>query len=392
MPRVISDAVRALATESGELQCHVDILDANGTERILSTKNSPGRPATLKVVGGEITTDSARSIPGQGSIDLLVTADNADDLIPRVARHPLSPVAGTFVQISYSAPGDPEELHTPYGRYEIANLKLERGDGGIKMSADLYDGARRIERARFVAPRNIGKGTPYAAAFENLISHVLPQVELHVTPTVRKTGSLSWDIQDDRLAAVLELCAAIGYRLSFDGTGNVVIAPDPDEMDDPIWTFVDGGDCTITRAARTLSDEKAYNGVIAMGESTGSDKPPVRGEAWDTNPNSPTYFDPANPDASTYGPVPFFYVSEMITTTKQAVDAARARLPKVMGLTERLRIEAVPNPGVQDGDPLQAEQPEIGAAGTFVAEVVTMPLRASQGRMVIDCRERRILR
>jgi hypothetical protein len=389
MARVISPAVQALATESGQLQCHLDVVSADGMERILSTKPSPGRPATLRVVDGKVTTDSARSIPGQGDFRVLVTDDDAIDLIPRVARHPLSPVADTWVQVSYGAPGDPEETHTPYGRYEIANLTTEQTGEGVVLDGEMYDGSRKIERAQFFHPWWIFQGMNYADAIVNLLENVLPGVEFKITPTKLKTSHLTWDVQDDRLQAVLEMCTALGYRFSWDGVGNPVFAPDSEDDDDPIWEFVDGGNATVTKAKRALSDEKAYNGVIVQGEATGSDKPPVRGEAWDLDPDSPTYFDPADPTASTYGPIPFFMVTQFVTTTKQAIWTARAKLPKVMGATERLHISAVANPGVQDGDPIRVEAPRIGVTGTFVVESTTMPFKA--GLMDINCRERRLL-
>jgi hypothetical protein len=391
MPRVTSDAVRVLALESGQLACHVDILDVTGETRLLSSRDG------LPVIGGSVTTDDTADVPGSGTFRLLVPDELAGDVVPYTAGHPLSPIARARVQVSFAAPGDSDSDETRYGRYDIADLDIEEGGEGLALVGQFYDLARRVKRAQFWQPWLVLKGTSYEQALRNMLIGVVDDDLINTTPTGKKNAThWVWDTQDDRLAEIQKVATSVGFRLDFNegGVGRLGFHPYPD-TDEPVATFRDTGSvgpgtCKATKLSRKLSDEKAYNGVVSIGEATGSDKPPVRGEAWDTDPASLTYYDPANPDASSYGPVPYFMVSEYVTTTRQARDAARAQLPKVLGMTDQLSLECLPHPGLVPGDPIRVERPRLGAAGTYVVELVTMPLRASEGRMQVTCRERRV--
>jgi hypothetical protein len=226
---------------------------------------------------------------------------------------------------------------------------------------------------------------------------VIPESQIEITPTTHTTPLLSWDIEDDRLSGLREMQTSNGYIMRFDGPGNAQIHPDTDPTDDPIWSFSQGAETVIEtisgmaralKTSRKLSDRETYNGVIALGEPTGDTKPRIRAEAWDTNPDSLTYFDPTKPDESKYGPVPFFYSSTFITTSAQGLSAAKAMLPKKAGVVERIEVTTLLNARVRCGDGALINRERIGASGSFVVEAVTKPIMA--GSMVMRMRERRL--
>jgi hypothetical protein len=379
-----------LVIESGQIVPVIEIYDARHGELLLSSDPSNAGDARMKIVDGSVTTDTTRAVVGTADARIVVDEETAGAVVPLVQDAGLSPTAPARVHVKFKAPGSSQ--HSDYGVYELDTLSIDETEAGILLNAEVSDNSRRVERARFFRPRTIANRTPYADAFLNLLESVLPESEITIAQTKAKTGVLSFDIQDDRLAAVNSMATAIGYRIDWnhEGRGNTDISPDTDSDSEPMWEFIDGGNARITAATRVLTDERSYNGVIAMGEAAGSDTPPVRAEWWDTNPESPTYFDPTQPQESTYGPVPFFYVSEFITTKTQALNAAKSRLPKVLGLVEELTIKAVRHPGIVPGDPIFVSRPSIGVNGIYIVQSVNLPLLGSGGRMTIVCRERRV--
>jgi hypothetical protein len=86
----------------------------------------------------------------------------------------------------------------------------------------------------------------------------------------------------------------------------------------------------------------AFNAVIITGTSS-SNSTGFRGEAYDTDPHSPTRW------LGPFGKKPLFENSELITSNGQALRKAQGRLQQVAGLAESLSIPAVPNPRSRSG-------------------------------------------
>lgn len=372
---------------SGQVTTEVDVKTADG-DLILSTA-PPNR--NMVVTGGTITTDDSRDIPGDGTIEILADPATRDDVMPTGPRSALSPVNNAVVHVRYTCAD--ADAPTLYGVYDIAETVVDEGPDGIRFTCTIYDNARRVERAKFVRPRSYPNGSDYDAAFVDLLVSILPFSDIDVVPTGATVGLLSWDVGDSRLRAVQDMALMVGYRVNWNygGAGNVLVGPRTQPSAEPVWTFTEGGNARITKANRRLSDDAAYNGVIVSGEASGSDTPPVRAEVWDTDPRSPTYYDPARPTESSYGANPYFHVSPFAYNATQAKAIAASLLPQWMGLVERLQIEAVVNPAVEVSDAIQVERPEIGASGTYIVESTSIPLASSAGRMTIACRERRLI-
>lgn len=384
--------------ESAQIISRVRVIDFDGVV-VLSTDPTDDVPM-LHVVGGRVLHDDTATIKTTCNVTLSVDAEH-EFLVPTGAGDALSPISEVMVEI-YVGVLDPETGEPQLEKQatlEIVDTDITEDGDGLKIDLDLQDKHKKIERARFFVVRKIGKSTNYADAFVNILQNVIPESQINITPTTHTTPLLSWDIEDDRLVAFSEMQTSIGYVNRFDGDGNAQIHPDTDSSDDPLWSFAEGlgteietisGLAKALKTKRKLSDSKTYNGVIALGEPTGDDKPRIRAEAWDTNPNSLTYFDPAKPQESRYGPVPFFYSSPFITTQAQALSAAKSRLPKVAGVVERVEVTTLPNPRVRCGHVAQIERPRIGAQGKYIVESVDLPLHASDGPMVVTLRERRL--
>lgn len=390
MARFVSDELKRVIQDSGRMICDVEVKSADN-ELILS---STYPLHNLDVIGGSIATDSTRDIPGSGSIEILINEATFDQVMPYGARSPLSPVSNSVVYVSFR--GESGES-TPYGAYDIAETEADEGPDGVKLTLEVFDNARKIQNAKFHRPRVVRAGTSWDDAFKYFISGVLPRAEINIAPNTHKTGLITWDIEGDRLTAVKNLVLWIAYYIDWNdnGIGDVYAGPRGTTERNPAWTFVHQdadhpqGNARIYRATRRLSDEDTYNGVIISGESTGSGTPPVRAEVWDTDPTSPTYFDPAKPTASDFGPKPLFETSIFAFTNKHALAIAKEKLPQTLGVSERITIETMRHPGITPEDTVQAERPTIKITGNYVVESVNMPL--TSGMMTVTCRERRIV-
>jgi hypothetical protein len=345
----------------------------------------------IRVTDGKWSMDETRDTLTECDITLLAGATDLG-LIPATSSSSLSPVSDTEFQLwsGFQIPDTGLADVESIGVFGFNTNNITQAEGGVAMELQGFDRSTHLQRARFVTPYTILKNTNYVTAITTLVQATIPYAPVLSTPTYYKTPLLTFDADTDTTYkdAVDKLADAIGYVVYFDSLGRCVIEPAGDSNADPQWTFGVGSDTRIVADRRSLSNEKTYNGVIFRGESPGSDRPPVQGVAWDTDPSSPTYYDPANPGASRYGPVPYFEASEFITSASQATAAAVARLPKVRGLVEQMVLDTRFNPYIEARDVVQIDNPTIGASGLYVVESVSGSIQA--GNMHVTTRERRI--
>lgn len=277
-------------------------------------------------------------------------------------------------------------IRYPDGTEEMASMGVFRISRPVANEASLgervvtvsgYDRSRSVSRAKFTHPYVITQGTNYSIAIKNLVQSRLPWLaddQFLFMDTNYTTPELVFVMDDDPWDMAVKMAESLGAELFFDGDGNCVMRPEPDPAFTPSsFDYIAGEDATISTVTRDLDDEQAYNGVIVTGEN--SDLPaPVRAEAWDINPDSPTYFDPDYPEASQYGAVPYFISSQYITTQGQAQDAADANLLRVMGIIEKIEFSAINNPAHEAGDVISVGRPELNVSGVYILDSVRMGL------------------
>jgi hypothetical protein len=373
-------AVAALQRSSVRYSVKIDLIRNDQT--VISTEDGK-----LRAVSGAYSSSSARDIKAEFSFNCLIDEQSVG-LVPVSSSDLLSPVSSTYVRFSHGVMGLDGVFHyVQVGEFEIAESDIDDSGGALTLSVQSFDSFRGIDRGKFTEATTIAAGTNYATAIQTLISAVFPGATYSVISTPHVTPLLTYDVGDSRLKAILDMATSIGYEIRVDRSAIEIIplvVPD-----DPHWIYAEGSNARILSARRRISDDTAHNGVIFRGESFSSDTAPVQADAWDTNPLSPTYSDPANPLASTYGPYPHFETSEYITTELQAQDAADAKLPSVMGATEVVEIETQTNPAVQYGDLCSLTRARAGISGLFTVESVAYNLEP--GTMRIGMRERRLV-
>ena len=212
------------------------------------------------------------------------------------------------------------------------------GAEGASLSVTCSDVAVRIQRARWTDPYVIAAGQNVADALTGLILDRYPQAQKRITQAqapqavsaqvVTECGDAS-----DPWADACNLAAAYGLALYPDTNGVITVRPLLEaSASSAVFSFARGEAAIITERTRSTSMDTIYNGVIACGEGSELDTP-VRGEAWDERPQSPTYY------LGPFGRVPQFYSSPLLTDEGMCAAAARSMLAGLLG-----RSSASPGP------------------------------------------------
>lgn len=183
----------------------------------------------------------------------------------------------------------------PQGRFDVNDV--DDGDSGerILMRVEGYDYSRRISDRRLLHMYTVPAGTPYDTAIHNLIHSVHPGLTYSfavvnaVTPRL-VFGNPSEGGGGDPWKYATEMAESVAHELYFDGEGVCVLRPIPllNDSTPVVWEYREGKEAIIMYINRRTSKDEVFNHVVVTGESS-SNAAPVRGEAKDTDPTSPTY-------------------------------------------------------------------------------------------------------
>lgn len=331
-------------------------------------------------ISGRVTIERNAAIRRRCEVTL---ADTNGSLVPTSSSSLLAPYGNEIRLYRGIRLSTGDEL-VPLGTFRISKTKV-KDDEGVVITVNGYDRSRSISRGKLSAPYQIAAGTNYGTAIQNMISYVRPGTLFSFATTSATTPLLTFLEGDDPWKRAQEMAEAIGCELFFDPLGTCCLQTVTD-AGSPVWTYSEGSTATFLDLDRDLDDEATYNGVIATGEGP-TLTVPVRAEAWDANPSSPTYY------LGQYGKVPEFYSSPYLLTTAQASAAANARLTKKLGVTESVSFSAIVNPAHDAGDVVSISRSRSGlgtANSIFVLDDVTIPLEAAKA-MDVSVRERRSL-
>ncbi|WP_345620024.1 DUF5047 domain-containing protein [Streptomyces ziwulingensis] len=310
--------------------------------------------------GGSVTVDRTQAIRRTCTITV---ADPT--LIPRTPADELA-TYGARLRISRGVDygdGSPPEL-VPLGVFRLDSVDGDVNEGPVTLSGK--DLSAIIIDDKFTTPYRVA-GTVVSAITE-LIQRSVPGADVINRITNATIGSRTFDVEADPWAGVQEIAAAAGAECYASPDGEFILATLPDLLAaDPVWTIeaTEGG--VYISGNRAMTSDGVYNGVLARGENTSENSPPVQYMAWDTDPNSPTYYN------GPYGRRPQFHSSSTLTTTsacKQAADLllAKAKAPNASG-----DIASLPNPALEPGDVLRVMH-EDGTRELHQAAAFTVPL------------------
>jgi len=242
--------------------------------------------------------------------------------------------------------GDGSIEAVPLGLFRIESISGDPALGPVTINGSGLEAV--IADDKFIAPYTTRGGTAAVTAITGLIQDSMPGAVVVNRASDATIGTMTWDVQGDRWAAVQECATAIGAEVYCDADGQFVIAELPDMLTAPVAWDVDAGETgVLISAERSFSRDGMYNYVVASGENSEDNAPPVSGSASDTDPTSPTYVD------GPFGRVPRFYSSATLINSSLAQGAANKLLRDSVKPNATVSLTSLPNPCLEPGDVLR---------------------------------------
>jgi hypothetical protein len=332
--------------------------------KVLTTFQSGIAPTgtEIPIVDGDVRADASADV--RASLDLTTSGDGT---WPQQPGDLLAPYGNElFVERGINYGNGTIEI-VSLGYFRINSTSQESGPRGeIKISAS--DRMSGIVDGRLPFPVQFAAGTSVLDAFTQLITEVYPDATIEFDFDGASSMFAEAHIaEEDRYGFLRDVAQSRGKIMYWDYRGvlKVVSPPDPTV---PVYEINSGAGGVMVSLSRTLTRQSVYNGVVATGESTG-DIPPVTALVFDSNPNSPTYWN------GRFGRVPRFYYSSFITTADAATSAATSILQRAIGLPYNIDLNAVPNPALEPYDPITITAPDT--IDLHVIDSITIPLTAS---------------
>jgi hypothetical protein len=296
-----------------------------------------GDVVDLEHTGGSVTVDRAQAIRRTCTVTI---ADPS--LIPRTPADQLA-TYGARLRISrgveYGNPNDAELV--PLGVFRLDSVDGDVTEGPVTLQGKGLEAV--VADDKFTEPYK-ASGT-VVGAVTALIQRSLPTADVISLIVDTPIGSRVFDVEADPWAGAQEVAAAAGAEVYANADGVFVISTLPDLLTTtPVWAVeaTEGG--VYISGNRAMSSDGVFNAVLARGENTSENVPPVSHLAVDTDPTSPTYW------GGPFGRRPMFYSSSTLTTTNACAQAANLKLAAARAPNASGDISALPNPALEPGD------------------------------------------
>lgn len=343
----VSDRFLARLAESHRLATRVQLF--------LTT----GQVIDIDHTGGSVTVDRGQAIRRT------CTVTSADpSLIPRTPTDQLA-TYGARLRIARGVEyGDGTSELVPVGVFRLDSVDGDISDGPVTLQGKSLECA--VIDDKFTEPYT-ATGT-VVGAVTALIQRSLPDADVISTITDTPIGSRAFDVEADPWAGAQEIAAAAGAEVYANADGVFVIATLPDVLTaDPVWAIeaVEGG--VYISGNRAMSSDNVYNGVLARGENTSDNAPPVAALVVDSDTGSPTYW------GGRFGRRPKFYSSSTLTTVAACTQAAGLELAKARAPNASGDISSLPNSALEPGDVLRVTHPD-GSRELHQAASFSVPL------------------
>lgn len=254
----------------------------------------------------------------------------------------------------------------PLGVFPIQTSDVD----GISLASSISaeDRSRLVSDARFEDVYQVAAGTNYATAIEDLVADGVSGLEFLFPTVTFTTPLLTFAAQDDRWDAAQQMAKSIGHELLFDGLGRLVMRPEPTFSADPVASIAEG--VNMVSVSAKLDRVTAYNKVIATGRNADNGAQ-YRGEAEDSDPSSPTYYD------GPFGKKPRFFASEFLASDAQCDTAAASILAANLGVARSVDFSAVPNPRLECSDVVRIVRSALALDELHIIDSLSIGLGAN---------------
>lgn len=302
---------------------------------------------------------------------VVIAGDNYQELAAAYTDY--SDLATSFLTYSDMDTQRREEVvsdeFVPLGVFQITDVQIADTDAGVELSIDGFDRSYKVSRNKWQKPKTVPSGD-VGTRLGNLLTDRYDDVELGFTTLGRDTAKvvLGQDQSSDPWSDMVEIADASGLDLFFDVDGVARLETYPvADVNSVLETYTLDEDGLLLSLDRRVSNEQTYNGVIVIVDNSKLDAP-IRAEAWDEDPDSPTY------RYGAYGEVPFFFETPHIMTSKEAQETAQRLLAKKQGLQEEISWSQIPNPALDVNDVVQVLDTTAGVRRVLIVDAMTIPL------------------
>jgi hypothetical protein len=307
--------------------------------------------------------------------------DSAGILVPAGAGDLLAPFGNELALWRGIAFTDNTTELAPLGLFRISKPVTSDGPNGLSVAVTGYDRSRTVARAKLTNYQAIAAGTPCEQAITGLISPALPATQRYsfvVTGAV--TPAMTLKPGDDRWAQATAIAASAGCIVFFDQIGTAVLLPRPDPTTAAAAAMFVEGQGALLDLTPTLDEVNTFNHVVIEVSATGG-ATPIRAEAVDLDPASPTYI---GDGWGTGGwiPGPYGDVVNVITTSLAGTQAqadlmAAAELLAGAGLTQTIPFTGLVHPHLDAFDVVGLARARARIGGLYMVDTLSVPLDAA---------------
>lgn len=300
------------------------------------------------------------------------------------------------------------------GWYQISRPQVVDSGDDVRVTVEGWDLSRKYGRFPATGPMYIEWGTFVTDGIRRILGWTSPllgdddfdfdevssmDTEFQGNINLR-FARLQFERGDNAWAMLAAACRTMGLDLEVTVDRKVRLRPipyllfstiglDPESAgDQPDATYEEGEYNIIESMSRSLDDQDAYNGVIFIAENS-SNVPTAAGAVWDLDILSPTYYDPASPDSSAYGPHPKIVTDRWTSDEGDPELFAYFEFLRIRGILENVTIDAWPMFCHEPYDVLKLKRSRIGVDDNYLLESFTLGL-GPDGKLDGKMRSRRL--
>lgn len=339
--------------------------------RVTIYDGSDDPPVVDEVTDGTVTVDAQAAM--RHHVDQLTFVNSSPlDLGLVDADSLLAPFGNeVFLERGIAWPDrDPE--YCPLGVYRF-ETSTQTSDGLTVITGN--DRSAKISEARFEQPRSIAAGTNIGEAILDGIFEHYDGIEYDFAETDREFSQpYLLEEQGDPWAAYQNMAGDIGFELFFNGRGIPVFRPIAIAVSgSPVDELAEGEGGVLIDVDKGWDRGPAYNKVIVTGEGTGVEGEVLpRGEAFDDNPASPTYY------YGKFGHKPMWFPTPLVGSDSEAENTAAGRLAGVLGIAQTINLDTIPNPALEPNDVVRVRRDQLDLDEDNVLDGFTISLAADK--------------
>lgn len=298
--------------------------------------------ADVPVVSGKLSRDRGQKI--RMTADIVLDTANHPEINVNQEVHRFR-VATILTSL-----GVYEEVQ--HGIFRIDDISVQQ-DNILELSGSGLEAY--VVDARFLSPRTPPYGVSTVGFITTLIQEALPGQVVSVECSRDKPVQATAPWERERWDAIDALASSINTEVYADHRGYFVIKDIPSLTTGyPAYVIRRGPAGTLVDVSIKSTRDRVYNAVVALGQSSDPNIPPVWGWAFDNNPASPTYY------YGDFGQVPKFYSSQFLTTVAQCTAVAQSQLDEALAANRALSLTSLSLTFLEPGDVIDVEiQPGV---------------------------------